>query len=168
MDLSWFRVLFYGTSVAPWLSYLQGTLHLPAMTAGVYQEDFFFFNGLNTPITRQDMSYWIFFSFLSIFFFFLFSSAAPMACGGSQARGRIRATASSLHHSHSNAGSEPCLWSTPQLKAILDPTHWARPGVEPTSSWILVRFVSVVPWWELLIFCFSSNERTKVFSNKCN
>ena len=72
MDLSWFRVLFYGTSVAPWLSYLQGTLHLPAMTAGVYQEDFFFFNGLNTPITRQDMSYWIFFSFLSIFFFFFF------------------------------------------------------------------------------------------------
>ena len=22
------------------------------------------------------------------------------------------------------------------------PTHWARPGIEPTSSWILVRFVT--------------------------
>ena len=28
-------------------------------------------------------------------------------------------------------------------------THWARPGIEPTSSWILVRFVSAAPWWEL-------------------
>ena len=28
-------------------------------------------------------------------------------------------------------------------------THWARPGVEPTSLWILVRFVTAEPWWEL-------------------
>ena len=35
--------------------------------------------------------------------------AAPTAHGGSQARGLIRATAASLRHSHSNAGSEPCL-----------------------------------------------------------
>ena len=35
------------------------------------------------------------------------------------------------------------------------PTHWARPGMEPTSSWILVKFVSAVPQGELLgsIFC---------------
>ena len=25
-------------------------------------------------------------------------------------------------------------------------THWARPGIEPASSWILVRFVSAEPW----------------------
>ena len=35
--------------------------------------------------------------------------AALAACGGSQARGRIRAIAAGLRHSHSNAGSEPCL-----------------------------------------------------------
>ena len=29
-------------------------------------------------------------------------------------------------------------------------THWARPGVEPTSSWILVGFTSAQPQWELL------------------
>ena len=35
------------------------------------------------------------------------------------------------------------LWPTPQLPATLDPlTHWARPGIEPLSSWILVRFVN--------------------------
>ena len=39
--------------------------------------------------------------------------AMPMAYGGSQAMGRIRDEASGLHHSHSNAGSEPCLQPTP-------------------------------------------------------
>ena len=34
---------------------------------------------------------------------------------------RIRATAVGLHHSHSNAGSEPPLPPTPQLTATLDP-----------------------------------------------
>ena len=41
-----------------------------------------------------------------LFFFCLFaiSWAAPVAYGGSQARGPIRAIATGLHHSHSNAG----------------------------------------------------------------
>ena len=39
------------------------------------------------------------------FFFFLPFTAAPVAYGGSQARSLIRATAASLHHSYSNAGS---------------------------------------------------------------
>ena len=28
-------------------------------------------------------------------------------------------------------------------------THWVRSGIEPTSLWILVRFVSTKPWQEL-------------------
>ena len=28
-------------------------------------------------------------------------------------------------------------------------THWARPGIKSTSSWILVGFVSAAPQWEL-------------------
>ena len=46
---------------------------------------------------------------------------ASMAYGISQARGRIGATASSLHHSHSNMVSKLCLQLTQQLVAILDP-----------------------------------------------
>ena len=42
-----------------------------------------------------------------LFFFFL--SAAPAAYGSSQARGWIGPVAAGLCHSHSNAGSEPCL-----------------------------------------------------------
>ena len=44
-----------------------------------------------------------------------------MAYGGSQARGPIGATAASLHHSHSNAGSEAHLQPIPQLTAMPDP-----------------------------------------------
>ena len=51
----------------------------------------------------------------------VFSKAAPVAYGGSQARGLIRAVAASLCHSHSNAGSEPRLQPTPQLTATPDP-----------------------------------------------
>ena len=42
-----------------------------------------------------------------------------MTHGGSQARDQIGAAAASLRHSHSNAGSEPCLQPTPQLLAML-------------------------------------------------
>jgi len=36
-------------------------------------------------------------------------------------------------------------------------THWARPAIEPASSWILVRFISVEPQWELRVFFFSQH-----------
>ena len=31
--------------------------------------------------------------------------------------------------------------------------YCARPGIEPASSWLLVRFISVEPWWELPPWC---------------
>ena len=47
------------------------------------------------------------FGFFVLFCFWSFClfRASPLAYGGSQAKGLIRAVASSLHHSHSNAGS---------------------------------------------------------------
>ena len=30
--------------------------------------------------------------------------------------------------------------------------HWVRPGIEPTSPWILVGVITTEPWWELLTF----------------
>ena len=55
------------------------------------------------------------------FLSFLLFKAAPMAYGSSQARGRIGAAAASLHHSHSNAGSNSRLGPTPQLMAMPNP-----------------------------------------------
>ena len=61
-------------------------------------------------------------------FFYLFFSPTPAAYGGSQARDQIRAIATGLSHSHSNARSEPCLQPTPQLIAmlILNPLRKAK------------------------------------------
>ena len=59
--------------------------------------------------------------FLSFFFFFCFLRAAPVAYGSSQNRSQVRATAGSLHDSHSNARCEPCLRPTPHLMAMPDP-----------------------------------------------
>ena len=78
---------------------------------------------------------------LSLFFFFCLFRAAPMAYRSSQYRGQIGATAVSLHHSHSNMGSELHLQPTPQLN-VRSLTHWARPGIEPVSSWILAGFIT--------------------------
>ena len=58
---------------------------------------------------------------ICLFVCFLLFRAAPLAYGGSQARGPIRATAAGLHHSHSISGSEPCLQPIPQLTAVLEP-----------------------------------------------
>ena len=52
--------------------------------------------------------------FVFLFFVFLpLLGPLPTAYGGSQARGQIGAVASSLHQSHSSAGSEPRLQPTP-------------------------------------------------------
>ena len=61
------------------------------------------------PLLGSVGSAGFFFFFLFSFCLFAFSSAAPMAYRGSQARGPIRAGAAGLHYSHSNEGSEPHL-----------------------------------------------------------
>ena len=99
------------------------------------------------------LSFWAVAEVFFFFFFFFFWSfclfrAAPTAYGGSQARGLIGVLAAGLHHSYSNATSASATYSTaPGNAGFL--THWARPEIEPTTSWFLVRFVSAVPRWEV-------------------
>ena len=92
---------------------------------------------------------WFFFFF---FLLFLLSRGATAAYGSSQARGsnqsyscrptpqqqqpRIQATSATYTTAHGNARSL---------------THWVRPGIEPTTSWFSVGFVSAMPRWELPI-----------------
>ena len=59
-----------------------------------------------------------------VFFFFVFFClfrVTPVAFGDSQARGPIRAAATSLCHNHSNVGLKLHLQPTPQLTAAPDP-----------------------------------------------
>ena len=80
-------------------------------------------NSLSEPRDRTLSPSWILvrFSFIFIFCLFAISWAAPSAYGSSQARGLIGAVAASLGQRHSNAGSEQCPRTTPQLRATLDP-----------------------------------------------
>ena len=59
-------------------------------------------------------------------FFFLLFRAALAAYGNSQVGGQIRATVTSLHHSHNNTGSEPRLWPTSQLMPMLIPNPLSK------------------------------------------
>ena len=97
---------------------------------GAYQRSDFSESGLlHFPTHRKavnSLRCLFFFFQLKKIFFCLFRDA-PVAYGGSQARGRTWAEAASLHHS-----SQQC-W-------ILNPL--SSPGIQPASSWILVGFVN--------------------------
>ena len=74
--------------------------------------------------------------------FFLFR-AAPAACGSSQARGQLGASAASPHFQL----QQHQIQATPATFTIAHGntgslTHWSRPGITPTSSWVLVGFLT--------------------------
>ena len=67
--------------------------------------------------------------------------AGPMAYGSSQARVRIGATAASLlpWQHWIQAASATYTTAHGNARPLI---HWARPGIKPVSSWILVGFVN--------------------------
>ena len=89
-------------------------------------------------------------------FFFLLFRATPVAYGDPQARGRMNQSYSCQPMQQSQQQriwAESATYTTARSNAR-SLTHLVRPGIEPETSWFLVRFISIVPWWELL-FTFS-------------
>ena len=86
--------------------------------------------GVNLSLFKPRAYAFFYPSTLSFFFVCLFVFwAAPVAYGGSQARGRIRAVAASLHHSHSNAYTplpHSDLHHSSQQLRILNPLNKGR------------------------------------------
>jgi len=96
------------------LHYPTGQLSESAVSGlGLEREGFFFF------LRRGFFVHYL--DFFFFFFFFAFIGAHPPAYGDWKARGRIRAIAAHLHHTHSNVRSEPRLQPTLQLTAMPDP-----------------------------------------------
>ena len=111
--------------------HVQGVVYTPALSS--------FGSILRSRIAElHGNSLFNFFVCWLVGFFLLLFRAAPVAYGGSQARGQIGATDASLHHSHSNFGSEPHLQPTPQLTATLGPLNKARDQTRNlmVPSWI--------------------------------
>ena len=86
------------------------------------------------------------------FFFFSFR-AAPAAYESSQARGWIGAPSACLHHIRIWAAPETYTTAQGSARSL---THWVRPRMEPTTSWLLVSFVTAEPRQELLSSGFNS------------
>ena len=76
-----------------------------------------------------------YFIYLLIYLFLLFRTTLK-ACGSSQVRGPIQSELQLLAY--------PTAHGNPRSL-----THWARPGIEPSSSWTLVGFVTPKPQQEL-------------------
>ena len=73
-----------------------------------------------------------------------------MAYGDSQARSLTGAIAAGLSHSHSHLGIQAVSATYTTAHGNIGPlTHWARPGIKPATSWLLVGFISAAPWQEL-------------------
>ena len=79
---------------------------------------------------------------------FLFFRDTALAHGSSQVRGCIGDAAANLHHSHSNAGSEPHLWLTLVACQILNPLSKAR------NRTCTLMNTSQVPQWNSLLLIF--------------
>ena len=83
------------------------------------------------------------FIFIFIFLFFLAFRATLMAYGSSQARGGIGATScwpTPQPQQHRIQAESPTYTTAHGNTESL--THRVRPGIEPASSWMLVRFVN--------------------------
>ena len=88
----------------------------------------------------------------------LYFMATPAACSQevpSLGAGRW-APAADLCHSHSNTGSEPHLTYTTARGNAGSLTHCERPGIKPTSSWILVGFLTHWAAMRTLRLCISN------------
>ena len=85
------------------------------------------------------------FHFKIIFYFLLFM-AAPVAYGSSQARGQTAAPAAGPTPQPQQHGIQAVSATyTTAHDNIRSLTHWARPGIELVSSWILFGFFSTQP-----------------------
>ena len=113
------------------------------------------------------LQYIVDYPYLLLTLWFVFCCCLFVFAFGSQPRGQIGA-ATGLHHSHSNAKSEPCLWPTyttahDNTRSL---THWAKPGIEPATSWFLVRFISTTPRQELSSCLFYEYMYSKIVIKK--
>ena len=131
MKLKHFFFLFFGCTCSIWMFPGQGSNSLQLQQRWILNP---LHRGLNWCSTEISWIISPLYHSGNSFFFFFFFRAAPTAYGSSQARGQIRATATGLHHSLSRA-------YTTAHGNVRSLSHRGRPGIEPTSSWILVRFV---------------------------
>ena len=81
-------------------------------------------------------------SIFIIYLFILFTTAS-LACGWSQARGRIRASVASLHHSHGQTELCCCLWQCHILNPLIISRDQTCILTETMNVMYLIHWVTV-------------------------
>ena len=106
---------------------------------------------------------------ISAFFVCLFVFLGPNPWHMEVPRLRVELELHDLHHSHNNARSKPRLRPTYTTAHgnVGSLTHWARPAIEPISSWIQIGFLTTVPRRELPTF-FTSWYPEMIYANHWN
>ena len=132
--------------------------HTWAAAEALYAQSQLMAQNIKMHTQDQELRKLIFSSFIKDFlktglwlWLLLLSMATTAAHGGSQARGPIRlqllAYAAATATAHRIPAASATYTTAQGYTGSL--IHWARPGIEPTSSWILVGFVSAEPQREL-------------------
>ena len=91
-------------------------------------------------------SFFLFFSFL--FFFFLGPQVWHMEVPRLEIKSELHLLAYTTDRVMEDLSSSATYTTAHRNTGFL--TYWVRPGIESTSSWILVKFVTAEPQWELL------------------
>ena len=85
-----------------------------------------------------------FFSFFFFFFFFLWRTRGIWKFPGQGSNRSCSCWPTPQTQQYGiQAASVTCIIAHGNVRSL---THWARPGVEPMSSWILIKFVTPEPW----------------------
>ena len=94
------------------------------------------------------LSSFFFFFFFCFYVFFRAEPVVPMEIPRLEVQSELLLLAYARAKQH-QTGAMSMTYTTAHGSAR-SLTHWARPGIEPTVSWFLVRFISAAPWQELL------------------
>ena len=116
-----------------------------------------------------------YFSLFPIFFSFFFLRATCAAYKSSQARGHIRTAATRFKPHPRPQPQQHQIQATSATYSTAcsnmgSLTHWARPGIEPSSLWMLVGFLThwaTMGTPNLSVFKLGLNEEWKVMG-KCD
>ena len=95
-----------------------------------------------------------------VFFFFLLFRAEPVAYGSSQAG--VESELQPPANTTATAAQGPSWICNLHISQHWILTHWAGPGIEPSSLWMLVGFVTAEPWQELPPTLFLSDAKIKL------
>ena len=106
------------------------------------------FHIFNHPKDNDNLTRELHYDRFLLFFFFLSYTEVP----GPGVQSELQLLATATARATQDLSCICNVYHNSWQRWILNP--WARTGVEPATSWMLIRFASAEPQWELLVLFF--------------